>query len=160
MAMSKQSRAPKLMGDFGEGLVTYALIRKGFEVANVDHVGADLIAEKGGVRFAVSVKTRLFKSGSKESRGFVAEELHLNKLEHFAEQFGMVPLFALLLCLADEKAIHLMIARAEDIRKGLRKVKHGYAFRFAESSRKELLELPFIDYSSWAQETIGELDFV
>ena len=88
--MRAQSRAPKLIGDFGEGLVTYALIRKGYEVACVDHVGADLIAEKHGSRFAVSVKTRLFKIGSKENRGFVVEYQHLHKLDHFARQFGMV----------------------------------------------------------------------
>ena len=69
----KQTRAPKLLGDFGEGLVTYALILKGYEVAYVDHVGADLIAEKKGKRFAVSVKTRLFRKGSRESLGFVVE---------------------------------------------------------------------------------------
>ena len=51
---NKHSRAPKLLGDFGEGLVTYTLIRKGFEVAFVDHVGADLIAEKDDYRIAVS----------------------------------------------------------------------------------------------------------
>lgn len=43
---NNQSRAPKLIGDFGEGLVTYALIRGGYEVAHVDHEGADLIAVK------------------------------------------------------------------------------------------------------------------
>ena len=55
--MRQQTRSPKLIGDFGEGLVTYALIRGGYEVAQVDHVGADLIAEKEGRRIAVSVKT-------------------------------------------------------------------------------------------------------
>ena len=157
--MPSQSRAPKQLGDFGEGLVTYALIRKGFEVAYVDHVGADLIAEKRGSRFAVSVKTRLFRSGSRESRAFVVEKQHLDKLDHFARQFGMVPLFALAICIADENSIHLMISRAEDIRTGLPQVKHGYAFRFAKSSRKELLAKPFIDYSCWAQEAIGRMDF-
>lgn len=44
--LSKNSRAPKQLGDFGEGLVTYALIRKGLEVECVGHVGADLIAQK------------------------------------------------------------------------------------------------------------------
>ena len=44
--MSKRTRAPKQLGDFGESLVTYTLIKKGYEVAYVDHVGADLIAEK------------------------------------------------------------------------------------------------------------------
>lgn len=157
--MGKQTRAPKLLGDFGEGLVTYALIRKGFEVANVDHVGADLIAEKSGSRFAVSVKTRLFKSGSKESLAFQAEYQHLDKLDHFANQFGMIPIFALVICIADEYAIHLLLARAKDIRNELPKVKHGHAFRFAKSTREDLLEKPFIDHSSWADETIGQMDF-
>lgn len=71
-----QTRTPKQIGDFGEGLVTYALIRKEYEIAYVDHVGADLIAEKDGSRFAVSVKTRLFRPGSTESLGFVVERNH------------------------------------------------------------------------------------
>ncbi len=160
MSMTVQSRARKLLGDFGEGLVTYALIRKGYEVAMVDHVGADLIVEKGGLRFAVSVKTRQFKSGSVESRGVVAEELHLKKLDHFSEQFGMVSLFALVVCIADESAIHLMIVRTDDIRNELPRGKHGYAFRFSKSKRQALFEKPFIDYSCWGQESIGEMDFV
>jgi len=79
------SRASKQLGNFGEGLVTYNLIRKGFEVAHVDHVGADLIAERQSLRIAVSVKTRMFKSGSVESRGIVIEDDHLLRLNHFAE---------------------------------------------------------------------------
>ncbi len=157
--MQKQTRAAKQLGDFGEGLVTYALIRKGFEVANVDHVGADLIAEKNGLRFAVSVKTRLFKSGSKESLAFVVEELHLGKLDHFASQFGMVSMFALVVCIADENTIHLLLVRADDIRAELPRVKHGYACRFAKSTRKHLFEKPFIDYSCWTNEVIGTKDF-
>lgn len=157
--MGKQTRAPKQLGDFGEGLVTYALIRKRFEVAYVDHVGADLIAEKCGSRFAISVKTRLFKSGSKESLGFTAEYQHLDKLNHFASQFGMIPMFALVICIADEDAIHLLLAKVEDIRNGLPKAKHGYAFRFAKSTRQKLFEQPFIDYSCWTGEVIGGKDF-
>ncbi len=107
--MRTQTRAPKQIGDFGEGLSTYAFIRKGFEVAMVDHVGADLIGEKQGLRYAVSVKTRLFRFGSKESRGVVIERSHLEKLEHFANQFDMIPLFALVLCLADEQAVHPLL---------------------------------------------------
>ena len=157
--MPPQTRAPKLLGDFGEGLATYALIRKGFEVAVVDHVGADLIAEKNGSRFAISVKTRMFKTGSKESLAFVAVEQHLKKLDYFASQFGMTPLFALVICIVDERKIHLVLARSEDIREKLPKVKHGYAFRFAKSSRGKLFDQPFIDYSCWSDETIGEMDF-
>ena len=156
--MLKQSRAPKLLGDFGEGLVTYALIRKGFEVAYVDHVGADLIAEKTGSRFAISVKTRLFRTGSTESLAFVAEKQHIEKLEYFSEQFEMIPLFALAVCIADEQIIHLLMCRVDDM-KELPKVKHGYAFRFAKSTRHRLINQPYIDYSSWADEVIGSMDF-
>ena len=157
--MKTLSRAPKQLGDFGEGLVTYTLIRKGFEVACVDHVGADLIAEKHGFRFAISVKTRLFRSGSKESLAFQAEYRHLDKLDHFASQFGMIPMFALVVCIADEDAIHLILSRVEDIRKHLPKVQHGYTFRFAKSTRQKLFEQTFIDYSCWTGEVIGTKDF-
>jgi len=153
-----QSRAPKLLGDFGEGLVTYALIRKGFEVANVDHVGADLIAEKNGKRFAVSVKTRLFRPGSKESLNFVVEKQHIDKLKHFATQFKMTPLFALALCLSDERTIHLLVIPAANL-KDLPPAEHGAAFRFSRKARQKLLQQPFVDYSCWKDETIGTNDF-
>ena len=153
-----QSRAPKHLGDFGEGLVTYALIRKGFEVANVDHVGADLIAEKKEKRFAVSVKTRLFKIGSKESLNFVVEKQHIDKLNTFAKQFGMTPLFALALCLSDERTIHLLVIPEANL-KDLPATKHGVAIRFSRKSRQKLLQQPFIDYSCWKDETIGTNDF-
>ena len=159
LIMSKQTRAPKQLGDFGEGLVTYALIRKGFEVACVDHVGADLIAEKNGSRFAISVKTRLFKTGSKESLVFQAEYQHLDKLDYFARQFGMIPMFGLVICIADENAIHLLLAKVEDIRNGLPKTKHGYSFRFAKAARQNLIEQTHIDYSCWTGEVIGKNDF-
>ena len=156
--MVRQTRAPKLLGDFGEGLVTYALIRKGFEVACVDHVGADLIAEKRGRQYAVSVKTRLFREGSQESLAFIVRYSHIDKLKYFARQFNLTPLFALVVCLADEKMIHLIMLKASDLKK-LPKVKHGYSIRFAKSTRDKLLDLPFIDYSCWRDERIGILNF-
>jgi hypothetical protein len=157
--MAKQTRAPKQLGDFGEGLVTYTLIRKGFEIACVDHVGADLIAEKRGARYAISVKTRLFKIGSIESLAFQAEYKHLDKLEYFANQFSMIPIFAFVICIADENAMHLLMARVDDIRNNLPGVQHGYSFRFAKSTRQKLFDHPFMDYSCWTGEVIGTKDF-
>ncbi len=152
--------APKLIGDFGEGFVTYVLIRKGYEVAVVDHVGADLIAEKGGNRFAVSVKTRVFKKGSKESLVFVVEESHIEKLEKFAALFGMTAIFALLVCLSDEQMIHLMIVPVSKLKEKLPSVKHGYSIRFSPKTRNNLLvEYPFIDYSCWKEVKLGDKDF-
>jgi Holliday junction resolvase len=136
---SATSRAPKQLGDFGEGLVTYLLFRNGYEVAVVDHVGADLIAQKGDQRFAISVKTRLFRAGSKESRSFVIAKEHLEKLEHFANSFRLESLFAQVVCLEDEKTIHVCILSMDFIRK-LNKTKHeGYALRMQRKSDIERL---------------------
>src|SRR5579863_3147769 len=109
--MRSTTRAPKLLGDFGEGLVTYALIRKGFEVACVDHVGADLIAERSPHRIAVSVKTRLYREGTDETRGLVIKYAHVEKLEEFAKRFRLEPVFAHAVCIPDDKIIHLFMLR-------------------------------------------------
>jgi len=152
---SKHSRAPKLLGDFGEGLVTYTLIRKGFEVACVDHVGADLIAERDHYRIAVSVKTRMFREGSVESRGIVFGFGHLDKLEHFAQRFGLEPVMAQAVCITDDRIIHLFVMRAADIRAELKSVKHGYRFRFGPKHLSDVIALPYVDYSCWSNERIA-----
>lgn len=154
--LERQTRAPKQLGDFGEGLVTYTLIRKDYEVAVLDHVGADLIAEKNGQRIAISVKTRMFKIGSKESLVFVVEKTHLKKLKDFSTRFGLRPVFALVLSLIDEGIIHLLIMPVEGIER-LPKVTHGYSLRFSPTKRNELMGLPFVDYSCW-KETLGNKD--
>jgi len=153
--MPANSRAPKQLGDFGEGLVTYALIRKGFEVACVDHVGADLIAERAGHRIAVSVKTRLYKHDSIETRGTVIEFDHLDRLQHFADRFQLESVFAHVVSIADDRAIHLFMLRVADIRGHLDKVERGYRLRFSDDHLLQTLALPYIDYSVWRDETIG-----
>lgn len=152
----KHSRAPKLLGDFGEGLVTYTLIRKGFEVACVDHVGADLIAEKDHYKIAVSVKTRMFRQGSVESRGIVFEFGHLDKLEHFAQRFDLDPVLAHAVCIADDRIIHLFMMRVTDIRAKLKSVKHGYRFLFGPNHLTNTIALPYVDYSCWSNEQIAD----
>lgn len=148
------SRAPKLLGDFGEGLVTYALIRKGFEVACVDHVGADLIAQKNSHRIAVSVKTRLYRTSSVETRGTVIEAIHIEKLKRFADRFALEPIFAHAVCVADDGIIHLFMLRVADLVK-LDRVEHGFRLRFSKQHLPETIRLPFVDYSSWSNESIG-----
>ena len=149
------TRAPKQLGDFGEGLVTYALIRKGFEVACVDHVGADLIAERAPHRIAVSVKTRMYKADAVETRGTVIAFDHLEKLEHFANRFKLEPVFAHVVSIVDDKTIHLFILRVADIKKHLDKVDRGYRLRFGEKHLAQTVALPYVDYSLWRDETIG-----
>lgn len=89
----------------------------------------------------------------------MVDEEHLNKLDYFACQFGMISMFALVICLADEKAIHLILSRAKSIRKEFPRVKNGYSLRFSKSARQGLFKNPFIDYSCWNEETIGTMDF-
>ena len=128
--MEGNSRSAKRIGDFGEGLVTYALIRKGFEVACVDDVGADPIAAGRDRRYAVSVKARLFRPGSRESRVTVIESNHLCKLAVFAKRFAMVPLLAQIVCLADDGLIHLFLFHAAQLADVLPAVQNGYSIRF------------------------------
>ena len=157
--MVTQTRAPKQIGDFGECLVIYTLVRKGFEVAHVDHIGADLIAEKGGKRYAISVKTRLFREGSKESLMMVVEDTHIKKLENFSKQFGITPVFAAVICIAGNKTIHLFMMPVSKIHNILPKVKNGHSLRFGKKRIGELLQNDNVDHSSWENEEIGAKDF-
>ena len=89
-------RLAKQLGDFGEALVMFILGQiKGYKVALVDHVGADIIAtdrEKDGKRYAISVKSRCFKTDGPQSP---FDKNQQNKLENFAYEFGdMIPTVA------------------------------------------------------------------
>ena len=136
MSESDPSREPKQLGDFGESLVTYDFIRKGYKVAVVDHVGADLICSKkgSGKRYAVSVKTRWFRPDSNESRMFNIEKKHLEKLEKFSEWFNLEPLFSLLVCLSDSHKLVLFSLKVSDIYIGgiCNPTKVGYSLKFSD----------------------------
>lgn len=152
------SRAAQRLGDFGEGLVTYALIRQHFEVARVDDIGADLIAEGAGHRIAVSVKTRLYREESKESRGFAITDEHIEKLNNFAGRYQLEPVFAHVACDANEKSrtMHLFIMRVVDISKlGLAEENGRRYLNYSAAHLKNITASKFIDYSRWSDESIG-----
>jgi Holliday junction resolvase-like predicted endonuclease len=134
--VNRDTRAPKLLGDFGEGLATYVLMTQGFEVAVVDHVGADLIAEREGTRIAVSVKTRLFRKGSKEHRSVTIEDEHLRKLKFFADRFGMSRVFIQVVSLGDTGEIHVFLLPIDSLEREaiLPRNKAGFALRFHRKS--------------------------
>jgi len=147
------------MGDFGEALVNYDFIRKGYEVAVVDHVGADLICSKDGKRYTVSVKTRWFKKGSKESKMYNIESTHLDKLKYFSESFGLEPLFSLLVCMSDMGKLILFTVKVSDIENiesSFRKTKVGYSFKFSDKHIAGLKSNPEVSISSWDNEVIGD----
>jgi hypothetical protein len=147
--------APRQLGDFGEGLVNYALLRKGFKVACVDHVGADLIAHKDPHRLAVSVKTSLYREKSVTTRRCVIAYDHVDKLAEFAAAFALDPVFAQVVCIVDERAIHLFMMRVADAKERLDKVQHGYRLRFGRAHLEGTIALPYVDYSCWTGEMIG-----
>ncbi|MBI3043929.1 MAG: hypothetical protein HYY78_14010 [Betaproteobacteria bacterium] len=63
--MDKSSRHRKIIGEFGESVISNWLSRSGFEVVSVDHTGIDLIAyhRATGQRLGVTVKSRARESG-------------------------------------------------------------------------------------------------
>lgn len=65
MEMNKGLRHTKILGDFGESLISNWLSRSGFEVVFVDHTGIDLIAyhRSTGQRIGITVKSRARESG-------------------------------------------------------------------------------------------------
>ena len=137
----RKSRLSKWLGDFGEGLVAYALALNGWYVTRVDDMGADLQAVNHGQRLAISVKFRLFRSGSRESRGIVVEEEHLDNLDRYCETYQLSPVFAQAVSIADDNAIHLFIVPVSVIRANsyFTKVENGYSFRFSDKNIKALL---------------------
>jgi hypothetical protein len=156
MNTANPTRAPKQIGDFGEHLVTYDFIRKGYEVAHVDHVGADLICANNEKRYSVSVKSRWFKLNSKESKMFAVEKSHLKKLEYFSSIFNLEPLFSLLVCLSDEKTMFLITVRVKDLPRVFDKIKAGYSIKFSKKYRVEFESNPLVSISTWNNESIGK----
>ena len=157
MNKDSHSRAPKLVGDFGEGLATYLLIRKGFEVAVVDHVGADLIAERNGKRYAISVKTRRLGEGETNAATFGPE--HIDNIEHFANRFSMDAALMHIACIEPDQLIHAFLMKTVDIKSKLKKVKNGYRLNFSKKHLDELVKHDCLDYSVWRKESIGPAKF-
>jgi hypothetical protein len=151
----RNTRSPKLIGDFGESLVTYALIQGGYEVAHVDHVGADLIAEKEGRRIAVSVKTRRWREGTRENDMVVVESANLEKLRGFAERFALEPVFAQVICHDKSAQILVFMIREADIADTLAKVKHGFSLPFGEKKLPEVLKNDAIRFSRWTRAQVS-----
>jgi hypothetical protein len=118
-----------------------------------------LIAAGRGRRYAVSVKARLFRPGSRESRVTVIESDHLAKLAVFAERFAMVPLLAQVVCLADEGLIHLFLFQAAKLADVLPAVQNGYSIRFGPRRVEALARHPAVEYSCWREELVGRTWF-
>jgi Holliday junction resolvase-like predicted endonuclease len=96
--LAKSTRHSKITGNFGEALVLYWLSKYGFECANVDHTGIDLIAQNPHTkeRIGISVKSRCRPAG-KESEYLRIPADDFDKVETACSAFGCVPYFAIVI---------------------------------------------------------------
>ncbi len=85
----------------------------------------------------------------------VIETEHLRKLTVFAERFKMVPLLALVVCLANDGMVHLFVFRAGQLGAMLLPVKNGFSMRFGPQHLGNLARHPAVDYSCWREELVG-----
>jgi len=113
----KSSRHSKITGSFGEALVLYWLSKHGFECAQVDHTGIDLIARNPKTQelMGISVKSRSRSSG-KDREHVSIPNGNFAKAKAACEAFGCVPYFAIVVD-ADEviRAYLLPMARLLEI---------------------------------------------
>ena len=93
--MQKSSRHSKITGNFGEALILYWLSKRGFECADVDHTGIDLIARRPSSDevLGISVKCRSRAEAGDEAS---VNLLHSNdeKIEAACRAFRCVPYVA------------------------------------------------------------------
>lgn len=93
--MQKSSRHAKITGNFGEALILYWLSKRGFECANIDHTGIDLIARRPSSDevLGISVKSRSRSEAGDEAG---VNLLHANdkKIENACKAFGCIPYVA------------------------------------------------------------------
>lgn len=120
----------------------------------MEDAGADLVAAGRGQRYAVHVKSRLIRPGSRDGGATVVEFEQLQRLSLFAERFVLVPLLAQVVCLADEKLIHLFLLKAAQLAGVLPIVQNGYGIRFGREELEALARHPAVDYSRWREELI------
>lgn len=93
--MNKSSRHSKITGNFGESLILYWLSKRGFECADVDHTGIDLIARRPSSDevLGISVKCRSRNEGT-EDTGVNLLHYHDEKIESACRAFQCVPYIA------------------------------------------------------------------
>ena len=96
--INKSSRHSKITGDFSESLILYWLSKHGFECANVDHTGIDIIAKNPITNelMGISVKSRSRNEG-KEGQYLSIPNVNFLKVEEACLTFECKPYFAIVI---------------------------------------------------------------
>ena len=102
MEVFKSTRHSSITGRFAEALVLYWLSRDGFECAQIDHTGIDLLANncRTGELMGISVKSRSRFAG-KETVSLTWKKDH-SKVSAACESFRCTPYYAFVVDAADK----------------------------------------------------------
>ena len=101
MKVKKSTRHSKITGNFCESVILYWLSKYGFECANVDHTGIDIIARNPHTNevMGISVKGRSRNEG-KEGTYISIPNDNFDKIKKACNAFNCIPYFAVVV---DEK---------------------------------------------------------
>ena len=112
--INKSSRHSKITGNFSETLVLYLLSKHGFECANVDHTGIDIIAKNPITKevMGISVKSRSRNEG-KEGQYLSIPNNNFKKVNNACSAFGCIPYFAIVV--DEENTIKIFILSQEHL---------------------------------------------
>ncbi|MFA5134449.1 MAG: hypothetical protein WC505_01520 [Patescibacteria group bacterium] len=101
MKIQKSTRHSKITGNFCESVILYWLSKYGFECANVDHTGIDIIARNPHTKevMGISVKGRSRNEGKEKTYVSIPND-NFDKIRRACKAFNCVPYFAIVV---DEK---------------------------------------------------------
>ena len=139
--VQKSSRHAKITGNFGEALILYWLSNRGFECANVDHTGIDLIARRPSCEevLGISVKCRS-RSEAGDKAGVNLLHADDNKIESACRAFGCVPYIA------------VVVDQGECVRGYLTKLNHvrthypGQSWRMSQAMVQKYENDPHVEW--------------
>jgi hypothetical protein len=120
MEILKSSRHSRIAGDFGEALVLYWLSKGGFECAQVDHTGIDLIARNRHTQelMGISVKTRTRYAGTETASVNLSHD-GFDKAREACRAFGCQPYYAIVVDAGGAiRCFLLSLARLEELAPG------------------------------------------
>lgn len=109
MKVNKSSRHSKITGDFAENLVLYWLSKYGFECANVDHTGIDIIARNPHTKevMGISIKSRSRNTG-KEGEYITIPKKNFEKIRYACKAFNCKPYFAIVVDEAEKILVFII----------------------------------------------------
>ncbi|MDP2907177.1 MAG: hypothetical protein Q8O03_04515 [Nanoarchaeota archaeon] len=156
MRVKKSSRHSKITGDFSESLILYWLSKYGFECANVDHTGIDIIARNPHTNevMGISVKGRSRNTG-KEGTYVSIRNDNFEKIEKACKAFNCIPYFAIVVD-EEDKIYAFILSMKELLRlfpKGRRvcawKMNKKHITQYYNNPNIEIFEFDYKTHSWW-----------